>query len=254
METQPIYKYIWFGTCLRFLQDVTSNTKIHGDGLVLANINGFLEYLDILGLIVTKRASAKLVQFKKEIENLPTHSNLTVDQAVKLRGLMDSIRNTLSAEAEGVLIFVVTSKRLDVNKLLNEVSNLFAPDVFKNLPDVARFDFNEAGKCIAFYRPTAAAFHLLRGTEAMLREFYCRLIKQKRLKELLWGPVVDNLRLRQKTKKYDTLYNNLDNIRLSFRNPTQHPEKVYDIDEAQDLWSLCIDVVNRMSKILMENS
>ena len=49
------------------------------------------------------------------------------------------------------------------------------------------------------------------------------------------------------------LLNNLDNIRQSFRNPTQHPEKIYDIQEVQDLWSLCVDVVNRMSSDIRGN-
>lgn len=48
------------------------------------------------------------------------------------------------------------------------------------------------------------------------------------------------------------LLDNLDNIRVSFRNPTQHPEKRYDIDEAQDLFNLCIEVVNRMAKDLLK--
>jgi hypothetical protein len=42
------------------------------------------------------------------------------------------------------------------------------------------------------------------------------------------------------------LLNNLDNIREHYRNPTQHPDKVYDINEVQDLFGLCIDAINRM--------
>jgi hypothetical protein len=47
--------------------------------------------------------------------------------------------------------------------------------------------------------------------------------------------------------------NHLDNIRVSFRNPTQHPEAIYDIHEVQDLWSICVDVINRMVKILKDH-
>ena len=46
------------------------------------------------------------------------------------------------------------------------------------------------------------------------------------------------------------LMDNLDNIRVNFRNPTQHPEARYDMDGAQDLLSISIDVVNRMIKDL----
>src|SRR5258706_16076864 len=105
------------------------------------------------------------------------------------------------------------------------------------MPPIAKYDVEEAGKCIAFERPTAAAFHLLRGTESVLKDFYCTMIKQKRC-QLMWGPMVADLRKRPKTKKNIVLLDNLDNIRRSFRNPTQHPEKIYDIQEVQDLWGL----------------
>ncbi len=62
----------------------------------------------------------------------------------------------------------------------------------------------------------------------------------------MWGPMIISLRKRKKSRPPDVLLNNLDNIRVSFRNPTQHPEKIYDIQEAQDLFGLCVDVVSRM--------
>jgi hypothetical protein len=38
----------------------------------------------------------------------------------------------------------------------------------------------------------------------------------------------------------------LDSIRNRFRNPTQHPEKVYDIEEAQNLFGQCLSVIEGM--------
>ncbi len=166
---------------------------------------------------------------------------------------MNDIRKTLEVELAGFTAFVVTPKILDTGKLLNNVPSLLRPNVFSDLPEIAQHDLSEAGKCIAFERPTAAAFHLLRGTESVLRNFYCILIHQKRIPPpLMWANMVIDLRKRPKTKMHVTLYNNLDNIRLSYRNPTQHPEKTYDINEAQDLWSLCVEAINRMTTILHE--
>lgn len=98
---------------------------------------------------------------------------------------------------------------------------------------------------MAFERPTAAAFHLLRATEGVLRHFYCSVVKRNRIDPLLWGPIITALRDRRKPPAASLLAN-LDNIRVSFRNPTQHPEKIYDIHEVQDLFGLCIEVINRM--------
>ncbi|MBI5022232.1 MAG: hypothetical protein HZB59_12415 [Ignavibacteriales bacterium] len=55
-------------------------------------------------------------------------------------------------------------------------------------------------------------------------------------------------------KSQSSLLSNLDDIRITFRNPTQHPEKVYDIDEVQDLLGRCIDVVSRIARELPERS
>jgi hypothetical protein len=38
----------------------------------------------------------------------------------------------------------------------------------------------------------------------------------------------------------------LDSIRKRFRNPTQHPEKVYDIEETQNLFGQCLSVIEAM--------
>ncbi len=46
------------------------------------------------------------------------------------------------------------------------------------------------------------------------------------------------------------LINQLKHIKDSFRNPTQHPEKLYSVDEAQDLFGICIDVINKMAELI----
>ena len=101
---------------------------------------------------------------------------------------------------------------------------------------------------LAFELPTAAAFHFLRGTEEALRDFYLKSVKRDRIKEpRMWGPIVSHLRTRKKPPPA-LLLDNLDSLRSNFRNPTQHPEKVFDLDEAQDLLALAIDSINRMSR------
>lgn len=220
---------------------------MHGEDWVLGNIARFFEWLEDFELPVTERAAYKLSEFRDELEQTDSGHRLTAEEAHKLCDIMISIRETLGAEAAGNIAFVVTDKRIDVNKLLSNVRALMAPGVFDSLPDIAQYDFNEAGKCIAFELPTAAAFHLLRGTEAVLRHLYCSLVKRNRV-QLLWKPMVDSLKERRQPPP-TPLLDNLDNIRRSFRNPTQHPEKIYDIEEVQDLFGLRIDAINRMAAL-----
>ncbi|OJI53898.1 hypothetical protein CRN47_01855 [Vibrio vulnificus] len=236
---------------MRYLQDVAVGANFDGDGYVSENIERFLENLVKLDLKVTYRASWKLTNFHSEMNSLNT-KNLDHVQAAKLSTIMNEIRMTLDAEIQGSYAFIATPKRLDSDKLLGDISSLFSPNIFENFPDIAKYDFDEAGKCIAFERPTAAAFHILRATEANLRYYYKQMIKQNRVKSEMWGPIIQDLRKKNKTKVHTTLNNHLDNIRVSFRNPTQHPEAIYDIHEVQDLLSVCIDANNRMFKVIAE--
>ncbi len=247
MRSEPIAGYIFFGISWRFLQDTPEGVIVHRPGRILENLNAVLGGLTRFGLQVARRAATELFQLQDELKSTPSGATLTIDQAHKLHRAMNELQRVLQAESEGNLAYIVTDKRLDVRKLLGRPSELFAPSVFSNLPETAKSDFAEAGYCIAFERPTAAAFHILRGTEGVLRAFYCKRVKRNRVRPLLWGPMLGSLR-RRRPPPPRQLLENLDNIRRSFRSPTEHPEKNYDIQEAQDLLSLCIDVVNRMRR------
>src|SRR6185369_15832475 len=116
---------------------------------------------------------------ENEFKSLPDDSKLTIEQRTKLNAEMMSIRKTLDAEIQGYFVYMISPKRLDVTKLLEDVSALFTPNIYSELPAIAQKDFAAAGKCIAFSQPTAAAFHILRGTEDVVKHFYCTMIKQK---------------------------------------------------------------------------
>ena len=254
MIKQPIWTYIQIGTSLRYLQEAEEGRLLKekdNPSWILDNIKWTLDSLDKFGLPVTKRASTELQNFYNKHKNCKFGSRLTQKQASELREIVINLRRTFSAEAKGIFAYIVTDKRIDVDKLLDDVPALFSPRIFQLMPDIAQYDFMEAGKCIAYELPTAAAFHTLRGTESTLRLYYCNHIKRRRLTTLLWRPMVEHLR---KCKKPipKILLDNLDNIALNFRNPTAHPEYKYDIYEVQDLFNLCVDVNNRMISELIK--
>jgi hypothetical protein len=249
MEAKSLNDYIGVGSAIRFLIDVRAGWPVHG-GFVLDQIAVFLESLAAFDLDVTARAAQTLRAFEATMKKTDEKHGLSGAEAIELKEIMVDLKRTFKAEAQGKFVYVVTDKRLDVSKLLYDVPGLLAANTFAGLPSIAQVDFSEAAKCIAFELPTAAAFHLLRGTEAVLRDFYCSIVKQNRLPPpLMWGPMIDQLRARPAPPPKPVL-DHLDIIRENFRNPTLHPEMVYDIDEAQDLFSLCIAVANRMLKVL----
>ncbi len=248
MLRKSIYSYFWFGTNIRYLQDVREGYRLGtlDGGGVRMNLIAFFARLEEFKLHVSRRASEELKEVSDELLGKPDDHALTSDEAERLRDAMRQVRHTLEAELLGFDAYILTPKRLDVERLTGKVEDLLAPGIFDGLPELARYDLTEAGKCIAFERPTAAAFHLLRCTEEMVKRLYFHLVKRDR-KQLMWGPMIADLRTRPRAKQHKDLLNHLDHIRTSFRNPTQHPEKRYDIQEAQDLWSLCVDSISRIA-------
>jgi hypothetical protein len=216
---------------------------IKGKDLLLDNMNRFLGQLDELGLAVTKRAALKLIEIRDELDK-SADTKMTDAQAVRLRVVMHELRPTLLAEAGGMIGYIISERRFPIEYLLDHIDRMSAVKVFESLPEMAKHDFVEAGKCLAFERSTAAAFHMLRATESTLSNYYCVKIRRKR-SDLMWGPMIQCMRSMPK-RFPEILLNHLDHIRDGFRNPTAHLEKTFDIDEAQDLFSICADVFNRM--------
>jgi phosphomevalonate kinase len=64
----------------------------------------------------------------------------------------------------------------------------------------------------------------------------------------MWGAMIKQMKEKKKDRLPEELLDTLDRIRVSFRNPTSHPDKIYDSDEAQDLFGLCVDALNRIVK------
>jgi hypothetical protein len=196
-ETQ-IYEYYAFGYNYYLLRYPSPGTAIHGDdNSLLSRIDSFFRYLYQLDLPVTRRAASDLSDIRKDLKE--TTEDAVVDKALaeKVTKAIDKLDTTLDAELGLRSAFVVSPKRIDVSKLTSNVASLFAPDVFWKLPSIAQYDLSEAGMCIAFQRPTAAAFHLMRATESVLRQFYCRHVKRNRV-DLMWGPIIQSLNSQKK--------------------------------------------------------
>ena len=135
--------------------------------------------------------------------------------------------------------------------LSERIDKLFSKNTFHNLPTIAQYDFKEAGMCLAFDRFTASAFHLLRGTEDILKFFYETLLNKKSKITDTWGTYSTEITKAVKSSNLkpepsSELMMNIDNLRIFYRNKTQHPDKIYNQDEAQDLFGVSIKTINEI--------
>lgn len=250
MIKRSVRDYILIGASLRFLQDSVVGQPIKGSGLITGNIDRFLKELDKLELNVTKRASRDLKKLFDKFNGFSDETRLDEPNRKILNETVTTLRTTFQAETEGIQAIIITDKRYSIGKLEN-IRTLLDIGVYEKLPDLARYDLDECGLCICFERNTAAAFHLLRATEEILKHFHKKYIRKKYTVSKTWGNYTNELRTKNTGKKPDVIIiNHLDNIRNSFRNPTQHPDKKYDMEEVQNLLGVCLDVINRMGKEL----
>lgn len=242
MEEISLYGFFRFGY----------NFDIHRRGnfgtenkSVLDDIKDFGGILEKFNLKVTKSLfSSKTEEVIKKLQEKNPDENATSEDKKKLQGAFESINETLLAELKMGNAYSLTEKRLGLDKLVNDVDKLFGDNIFEKLSPICKKDFQEAGKCIAFERNTAAAFHILRGMEEVLRNYYKEKIKRNRLDPLLWNSMLDQLDSKNKISK--GLLAILDNLRDEFRNPTAHPVKNYNADEVQNLYMECVNATNRM--------
>lgn len=242
MEKHSGYSLIKIGLWVRCLQQAETFTLED----VRSGVNTILPEFDKFQLNVSKSGSAELKKFIDNLSSIGDDETLGSDRAEELGDLMLNLENIIFAEAEIKYYYVITDKRYNTDYLMDQPEKLFRDGVFERLPKLSRYDFIEGFKCMTFEIPTAAAFHILRATEGVLKDCYFSNVKRKRVKTPMWGNMLKQLKERKKKRLPGVLLRCLDNIRESYRNPTSHPEAVYNIDEAEDLLGLCIDVTNKM--------
>ena len=240
MEKTEIFKYYAFGHDFGLLKDSFINYQVP---FALRIFNSFFNSLKDLDLPVTIKIAEKLSEIHEELK---LSKEATVSESISKR-ITDEVRKiepALDAELHLSEVYVLTKKRYPLQTLLQNTQELLGTDVFSKLSDTAKKDFNFACKLIALDQPTAAAFHLMRALEQQVKMLYFEFKKTKRLEKLMWGPVIAQLRQKRAPKPTEKLLSHLDGMRVHFRNPTQHPDIFYSLDEAQDLLNETITALN----------
>ena len=113
---------------------------------------------------------------------------------------------------------------------------------FAKFPEPAQIDCSESCKCILVERGTAASFHLMRGTEGLLKHLYFSVVKRGRKSPAMWNNMV--VHLVERNALDAGCKGMLDVFRTGFRNPVAHPEKVFSVDEAQDLLGTTVQLAS----------
>src|SRR5215813_2860249 len=119
MTPQSIKDYIWLGLVWRYLQDVEAGHPLHGDTYIIQNLENLFSELNRFELFVTGRAASEIEDLYDAFKNTPQGTNITKEEAKKLNENLSFLQKTLSAEASGKITFILSDKKIEVEKLLN---------------------------------------------------------------------------------------------------------------------------------------
>ena len=247
MKSNSSYNLILIGLAVRLLRHCDATYK---QSFVAKHIDMLIEKLEEAGFYVSLEGLIRLKEINDEINADDDDEKIGPAIVKRLNREMDLVERVIYSEARTKEIYTLPDRRFNSDSLLNNPQNIFKDGVFEKLSDIAKFDIKSGCRCILFGEATAAAFHILRVTEDTLKQYYYHHKKQKRLKKPMWGPMTNELRNKRRNKPPKVILDSLDLVRVSYRNPTQHPDAKYDIDSAQDLLGVCLDLINKMANEL----
>lgn len=245
MEANSSYDFILIGLAVRLLKH--SGTKV-SRGFISRHIEMLQERLQGANFVVSLEGMIKLKELNDKLKEEEELDDLVdLDTISTLEREMDLMERVIFSEAGTKKVYTLPDRRYNSDSLLNNPQNIFKGGVFDKLSDMAKFDIRSGCRCLLFGEATAAAFHILRATEDTLKQYYFLYKKTGRLKKPMWGPMTLELRKKTRKKPPQLILDSLDLVRVSYRNPTQHPDVKYDIDSAQDLFGVCVDLISKMS-------
>jgi len=240
------------GAVISQLRTLRADTHLAGAGYTLSNTRSWLEVLrddQALGpaLRTSKAPLNALIQRIDAILMRSEDGQLTFSDVSDLLGDFNRYEAVLTSElAVADAYFVLEKKPYNTLTLVTDGPSLFPPSLPLKVPEAWR-DMLDAGKCLAFEVPTAAAFHIHRATEAVLRRYWTA-VTGNATKPKLRTIGVYLAAMKQHGLGDSKVRAALTQMNELHRNPTIHPGDVLDTEGAIALIGIANSVVAAMLK------
>jgi len=164
-----------------------------------------------------------------------------------IRQQIGNFEPVLLAELQIADLYVVTRRGgYNTTDLAENGAVIFPPDLPEKVPDAVD-DAKQAGRCIAFNLPTAAAFHMHRANEAVLHRYYAAVAPKK-------APPVNKpmevwIKALEDEPNHDKkVVSALRDLKDLHRNPVLHPQQ--SLDDVNDAIALAAAVYGAMLHML----
>ncbi len=168
------------------------------------------------------------------------------------------LRGRLVDELQGQFFFYLTRKEA----IRWKDTQPFGGEVFEHFPS-AIIEIEEASKCLALERSTAAVFHLMRAMEVALKATAGELGVAYAPS---WEPYLKQIqdRIDQKWRKkgikwkrdepfFRDVLGHLQAVKVAWRNPTMHVINQYTLEQAEDIFNTVRVFMRHLATKLSEN-
>jgi hypothetical protein len=255
------YYLYYLGATLAMLRALKKDTKASDAALRLymaeARLDEFL-HRSVFRLKTAYPKGAELLKAIRKtredaetsLQGSPTEDKEIGWAAYTVTGALASFETVLGAEMGFADLYLVSKKGgFDTTDLINNGQVIFPRELQSKVPD-ALADMQQATRCLAFELPTAAAFHLHRINELVLRRYYDVVTGGKpRPEKRNIGTYIDAMKGYGVGEK--VVFSALTNVAKFHRNPVLHPdESLNSVDDALSLLGTINSVVSHMLKTL----
>jgi hypothetical protein len=245
-----LHSYYSLGVALERLYDNISIEKMRAEVFmyVIEPYNlllGFLAETEDMPIDDTRGAATYLHKFceafYKSVAANPNAGEQKIHQneVSMFSNGKDQFEKAFEREYRNLDVFTVMQKGTsDTRTIMRAPENDVPQRLRKFLPPKTLDDLREAGKCLAFDVPTACAFHVCRGTEALILSYFEALYGHPwhLPNNRDWHAYIQHL---ENKGAPETITTRLHEIRKMERNPYTHPEKTVSLEEAPLLFRLC---------------
>jgi hypothetical protein len=255
MEKTNIYKFYRLGQLLNEFKTDEEPTNIE----LYNRITNFLDFVSELNLQVTNSA-IKLGDIKKYHKILDNDSKgnaknkVASDTVKKVNSEIKKLLTTFEAEILNKNSFILKDKKSKMEHLIDDQTKLFKkPDVLLIAPFDVQYNVIESAKCLAFDRYSASAFHMLLATEEYVRFFNDKFLEPSIEDEetiTFYNLINETEEILSDLKYNSELISFLHIIRKFYRNQSQHSNRKFTESEAEELFMICIKIINEMHTII----
>jgi hypothetical protein len=253
------YEFYQLGSVLHPISQLEDQVQVKDCWYLLYQAKAWLNHLladDLIPLVVAKPAGMVLSveieglmnKLRSEGESPPSlnERSLGFSELYAIRGKVREFEIVLSAELQSLATYFISQKlAYETRLLIEEAERILPPSILDSLDAATIDEIRQAGRCIAFDIPTAATFHIIRATEAVIRMYYAKILGHApKVKMRNWGAYIKNLQTSGKAN--DGIIAILNHIRETYRNPILHPELTITEEESHIILSVCTSAIAQM--------